>query len=913
MKFRALFLVLFLSVAAYAQTGNYFLSHFSPDEERFNIICFDIVQDDRGVFYFATQAGVLQFDGRNWDIIETAGTIYSIARSEDGEIYVAGSEGFGKITRDEFGVEVYQVLYKQDGAEYIFQIITLSDRIYFLSDRNLFEYSIQTGQVKVQAATEQTGSFVALHEMFGKIYIDTELNGLFEINSDRIMPSAMEIPDSAAIIFALRYNDQYLIGTDDNRIYKLTENKKLKEIVLQDAVYANAGVILNATWVNEKLIAIGTLRGGVLFVNPDTGGTEEIINYNTGLRDNEVFSLICDKNQNVWVAHAYGFTRIAPFLPFRSFRYYPGLEGNLLSATTHNGKVFVGTSVGLFKLEKEEFYDEIKYYVEVPVRVKPKPGRKNKNPEPQAAPVVEKEESKQGGFFKFLKRKKKEEETKPANPIVIPKNEPKATKNSPPKITYRREERTKKILRAAYFKYKKVEGVDSKITQLIHWRDKLIVAGLGGAYEIGAQGATKIIQDPIRFLFASETSKSLIASTYDDKLHQYKFDKTWMETRVVESINGPVNYIFEEDDSAIWFCGFDKLFRLNLSDTSRKVQTLDIDKRNFDQLLGICFNKQVYIATSSGFYFYDSAKGMLVEGDTLRKPIAYFASRTNMWFRDSHSWSTVGKAGGHNNLQLLNLFTNIRFIDSDPERGSLWIITGNNELLQFNSETPRNDEVLFPLILKSIENNNVLLPRKSKVEIEQDNSSVTVEVVRPDFIGARFIEYRYKLEGLNEQWSDWSTTHNIIPFPYIPTGDYKLFIESKDIFGRINELDPVTIEVVPPYWRQTWFYALEFAVFTMLVLLSFRLSHKYNVVSRLLSLLSIIILIEFIQTAAGSTFSTNSGPVVDFLIQVCVAFVILPVEGFLRRFMLKSIEKNKSIAAKSTVPIEDTESEKNPV
>jgi ligand-binding sensor domain-containing protein len=915
MKFRVLYFCLFLSAATFAQTGNYFLSHFSPDEERFNIMCFDIVQDDRGVFYFATQAGVLQFDGRNWDLIETAGTIYSIARSDKGEIYVAGSEGFGKITRDEYGVETYQVLYKQDGAEYIFQIITLSDRIYFLSDNNLFEYSFQTEQVKVQTSTEKTGPFVSLHEMFGKIYIGTEINGLFELESDRIIASSFDLSDSAALIFALRYSDQYLLGTDDNRIYTFRENSNPKEIKLQDAVYANAGVILNATWVNEKLIAIGTLRGGVMFVNPETGETQEIINYNTGLRDNEVFALICDKNQNVWVAHAYGFTRIAPFLPFRSFRYYPGLEGNLLCATTYRGKVYVGTSVGLFKLEKEEFYDEIEYFVEIPIKVKTKPGKKAKATQPEVVvPVVEPEDSKKGGFFRFLKRKKKEEEAKPTAttpvPIVIPKTE---SKSPPPKPTFRREKRTKKILRAAYFRYNKVGGIDSKITQLIHWQDKFIVAGLGGAYEIGAQSVNQIIQDPIRFLFASERSKSLIASTYDDKLHQYKFDKTWIETRVVESINGPVNYIFEEDDSAIWFCGFDKLFRFNLSDTSRQVQTLDIDKRNFDQLLGICLDKQVYIATSSGFYFYDAKKGTLAEGDTIRKPIAYFASAKNMWFRDSHSWYTVGKAGGQNNLQLLNLFTNIRFMDADRERGSLWIITGNNELLQFNSESPRKDEVLFPLILKTIENNNVLVPRKDRIEIDQDNSAITVEVVRPDFIGARFIEYRYKLEGLNEQWSDWSTTYNIIPFPYIPTGNYKLFIESKDIFGRINELTPVVIEVVPPYWRQTWFYALEFTIFTTLVLLSFRLSTKYNVVSRLLSLLSIIILIEFIQTAAGSTFSSGSGPVVDFLIQVCVAFVILPVEGFLRKFMLRSIEKNKSISEKSTEPEKNTEPEKTTV
>lgn len=881
MRFRTLFFTLFLSVASYAQTGNYFLSHFSPDEERFNIMCFDIVQDDRGVFYFATQAGILQFDGRNWDIIATVGTIYSIARSGDGEIYVAGSEGFGKIVRDEFGMEVYQPLYQQKSAEYIFQIITLPNQIYFLSDRNLFTYSSQTGEIKIHPSTEQTGLFVALHEIFGKIYISTEQKGLFEFEpeSERITISSIGIADTTTLIFALKSGDQYLLGTDDNKIYTYKEEQFLKEIKLQDAVYASAGVIVNATWVNESLIAIGTLRGGVMFVNPVTGKTEEIINYNTGLPDNEVFSIIGDKNQNVWVAHAYGFTRIAPYLPFRSFRYYPGLEGNLLCATTQNENVYVGTSVGLFKLEKEQFYDEITYYVDVPVKTKTK--SRTKQAEREVA-AVETEDSKKGGFFRFLRRKKKEEVAK------IPTKS--STSTTKPKQTFRREKRSKKILRESYFRYKKVNGVDSKITQLIHWQNKFIAAGLGGAYEVEKQQAVQIIQEPVRFLFASEKFDNLIASTYDDKLHQYRFDKTWSEAGVIENISVPVNYIFEEDSSTLWFCGFDKLFRMNLLDTVQQVETLSIDKHNFDQPVGICFNKQVFVATSSGFYFYDNNTGSMVEGDTLRKPTAYFASATDLWFRDQHSWHTAGQSGGQNNLQLLNLFNNIRFIGTDADLNGLWIITGANELLQFNSEAQRKDEILFPVILKSIENDNKLLPRRSFIKIDQDKSSIKVEVIRPDFIGARFIEYRYLLKGLNKQWTEWSTKYNIIDFPYLPTGEYTLFIQAKDIFGRVNELEPVAVEVVPPYWKQTWFFAAEFSVFVFLVILSFRLSYRFIFISRVLSLLSIIIFIEFIQTIAGSTIS-KSTPVLDFMIQVAIAFMILPIEGFLRRYFLHAITK----------------------
>ncbi len=890
MRFCIIFLSLALSVASYAQTGSYFLSHFSPDEERFNIMCFDIEQDDRGVFYFATQAGILQFDGRNWDIIATTGTIYSIARSAEGIIYAAGSDGFGRIIRDEYGVELYESLFKQQSAEYIFQISTLPNQVYFLSEKNIFEYAIRTGEIQTQAANGKTGSFVAMNDMFGKIYISTEQNGLFEIESKKILTSTLEIPDSATVIFSLPYKDQYLLGTDRNRIYTYKKGKRIEEIKLKDSVYAAAGVIVNATWVNDNLIAIGLLRGGVMFVNPLTGETEEIINYNSGLPDNEVFSIIGDKNQNVWVAHAYGFTRIAPYLPFRSFRYYPGLEGNLLSATTHKGKVYVGTSAGLFKLEKEEFYDEITYYVEVPV--KQKPGIKQTQKE---VAIVETEDSRRGGFFRFLKRKKKEEiANKPTTAITL-------------KQAVRREKRVKKILRQAYFKYKKVDGADSKITQLIHWKDKFIVAGLGGVYEIGERTVIKIIQDPVRFLFASETSNSLIASTYDDKLRQYKFDKTWIETGVIEGISGPVNYIFEEGSAALWFCGFDKLFRMNLLDSAHRVETLSIDKRNFNQPQGISFNNEVFIATSSGFYFYDPIKGKLVEGDSLRKPTAYFASTKNLWFRDKNNWHIAGESVGHNNLQLLNLFNNIRFIDSDPEFGGLLIITGDNELLQFNSEAQLRDEILFPVILKSIENDDKLLLRKGFIKIDQEKSSLTVEVIRPDFIGAKFIEYRYLLGGLNKQWTEWSTKHNIIDFPYLPTGEYTLLVQAKDIFGRINELDSVKIEVVPPYWKQTWFFAAEFSVFVFLVILSFRLSYRFIFLSRILSLLSIIIFIEFIQTIAGSTI-TKSTPVLDFAIQVAIAFMILPIEGFLRRHFLLAItkrnEKLQQAGKKDTEPQE---------
>lgn len=163
-------------------------------------------------------------------------------------------------------------------------------------------------------------------------------------------------------------------------------------------------------------------------------------------------------------------------------------------------------------------------------------------------------------------------------------------------------------------------------------------------------------------------------------------------------------------------------------------------------------------------------------------------------------------------------------------------------------------------------------------------------MVQPDYLASQAIEYRYQLMGLDKSWSDWSTSYNIVDFPYLPVGDYALHVQSRDIFGNTKDLKPIIFEVLPPYWKRTWFYALEFILFAALVLLSLRLSTKYRVVSRLLSLLTIILLIQFIQTVIGEVFETRASPVMDFFVQVLVALLILPFESYLRNLLLRSVD-----------------------
>src|SRR6185295_1309284 len=117
MKVKALLFVVLLAsgFSSEAQTGNYFLSHYTPSDERIDYLTFEMAQDEKGVLYFANKSGVLEFDGRNWSLITTPGPVYTVT-AQEGEVFVGGFSGYGKLAWDAKGGYTYQSL-SQDHPE----------------------------------------------------------------------------------------------------------------------------------------------------------------------------------------------------------------------------------------------------------------------------------------------------------------------------------------------------------------------------------------------------------------------------------------------------------------------------------------------------------------------------------------------------------------------------------------------------------------------------------------------------------------------------------------------------------------------------------------------------------------------------------------------------------------------------
>ena len=573
-----------------------------------------------------------------------------------------------------------------------------------------------------------------------------------------------------------------------------------------------------------------------------------------------------------------GFTRIAPLHPFRSFNHYPGLEGNLLCAySTPGDGVYVGTSLGLFKLVKDEVYEEEEYFVTRKKKVT------TNEPEAEEEPAAQNPvEKTRRSLFGLNKKKDKK-------PVAVA---PKKTTEKTTTVNTR-ERRTRKVLKSLQYKYVRVQGINGKVTHLMTVNGELMAAGLGGVFIINGVSSSSVTSDPVRSIFVSPSLQQLFISTYNEEIKSYsRGGNSWQETHMLDSLQEYVSYMFEDKLQNLWLCGRSGVVKVEMIDGEiTNTEHIPYLKPSIDETVGLAVGSDVYVVNAGEFQLYDHANNKFLKYDSLPGTRKYFASAGSFWFHDGHRWRTIDeRLTKQMQLEWLGLFSDIRFLTPLSEGSGLWVITADNELYRF-MPTPQARPEAFPLFLREVRGDAGVVAERH-LRVEEEKGALTFEFVQPDYNGFETIEYRYFLRGLTDMWSSW-TKNNEISIPYLPSGEYEISVQSMNIFGKVSEVDKISISVLPPYWRQPWFYAMEVMVFSLLVLLSVRLSvlnQKYRPISRVLSLLTVIMFIQLVQTTAYSLIDLQSSPVVEFLIQVVIALLVLPLESRLRSFMEKASE-----------------------
>ena len=227
----------------------------------------------------------------------------------------------------------------------------------------------------------------------------------------------------------------------------------------------------------------------------------------------------------------------------------------------------------------------------------------------------------------------------------------------------------------------------------------------------------------------------------------------------------------------------------------------------FTKKNGLSSNTITSMDVSSGFLWVGTKNGL---------------DRISFAFKNKHNNIKVSKFTKAHGL-LTNEIRFVKAIDSN-----LFIGT-NDGLIKFNIKSIKKDTLEVPLYYKNVVINNQEVPIQKSYELEHTKNNIQINFEGISFKNSNNILYRYKMEGLDNEWN--YTKNRELRFSFLPPGNYRLLISAMNHDEVWNE-HPVSMEFIinKPFW-QRWPYIIA-AVFLFFILSYIIFRYRMEVVKK---------------------------------------------------------------------------------
>ena len=335
------------------QAGTPFITYYGPEEYQAHNQNFGLCFDDRNFLYLANFAGAIEYDGHNWQLFETlAGTrVTAIAYAPNQGVFVGGMGEAGIITRNGFSAE-YQSLHLFNDSikvnDEVIAIFSSDSTILFVTKNTIFTLE----QSKIINKFSIEGTINKAFYSNNKLFLSVNQQGLFVVENEklvRMVPTNI-LPTATTYSFVTTYNNAYVLGTARQGVWILDElgaynslsdllNTQLQNYVITDGIITSAGELV-----------LGTLRSGLLFINPAKGIITNSLTRQKGFGDNGVYKII-EHDGQLWCVLNNGISSINISSPFRFLSFGSGLEGIVNKIGKYNNEYFAATYQGLFRFD----------------------------------------------------------------------------------------------------------------------------------------------------------------------------------------------------------------------------------------------------------------------------------------------------------------------------------------------------------------------------------------------------------------------------------------------------------------------------------------------------------------------------------------------------------------------------------
>lgn len=733
--------------------------HYAPPEYEQDPQNWGVAQDDRGIIYVANNHGVLEYDGERWRLIPTSTGSFVRSLAGDSTVYVGAKGDFGFLAPDSLGVLRYSSLYEKIPVEErdfedIWNTHILDDDVYYQANNRLFRWD-GSEIVSWQSQEGFHTSFV----VEGRLYVRDYGRGLVRLDEDslELVPNGEIFHETPIYMMVSHPSGKLLIGTQ-NKGLLLYDGKTFEPFGEHLTSYLQENDLYHGCRLPGNRYALATLGGGVIIVN-DRGEVVRVLDSSSGLPDNWVNYVFADKEGQLWMAlNSGGVFRADLNAPLSVHDERTGLEGIVEVIHKHRGRLYVATNSGLYILKrgKDQVLDE-----------------------------------KSAAFEKV--------------------------------------------------------GLSPLVWDMVSVGEDLL-AGTdeGGVHLINRPDSGSIADWSFTYdLLAATGEPRVYAATRSGLKGLVRSNEQW-NSFAIGAVDREVRSVAQSQEDVLWVTSIDGvLTRTVLADGGREATTTI----EYDSTAGLptgyktveIVNDKVTVFSSEGFFQvanpdappgswrFENRPSLLpavVESENVTYTQDVWG---NLWVAAAgHVHKGVRQSNGSYDWQNIRP---LHFPKSDPLRmltsrdSTVWLGSGR-KLFRFAASehrevrtatatfrpyirqvtTLRDGDVVFGGVLAALGLDSTLtLPY---------GHDIRVDVAAPLYSTVEPHDYRYKLSGREDEWSDW-TNDASERYRDLWEGSYELMVQARNDRGELSTVASMNLNVLPPWYRSLWAYLFYGVSFVM--------------------------------------------------------------------------------------------------
>ena len=751
-----IFIVFF--VQAQLQNGaSPYIQNYSSDDYKAASQNWSVNQGENGLIYIGNGDGLLEFDGNTWRIHQTLRKTFvrSIDIDKNNRIYIGSQAEIGYLQADSKGNYRYFSLINKIPEKHREFADIFSTNI--VEKRVIFQSSpkILIYRKDTISVLEPEGFFHTSYAAHNKFFVRDHDFGLKILEKDSLkLINGGEKFAKDRIHGIFSYNkSDIIIITRDIGAYLYD----IKKDTITNIDFPVKDELKSSRFFCSTRLKNGNFVFGTLqngiIVTDKYGNKLENINEKSGLINNQILNLNHDDKDNVWVATGNGISYIVLNSPFRIYNKNHGLKGVAYNAAFFKNKLYIGGSDGIFVKNKLNKFNLI-----------PKTGAQN-------------------------------------------------------------------------------------------WFLKTIENHL---YAGHASGLLEIKKDKIKALppnaniwsfIKLRNNKNIIAGTYRHGLILYERNKTgWKFKNKIKGLSESARFFAEDKKGIIWLSVASKgVYKLCLnkeldSITESKLYTtkngLPDNAQNYLTILDKAIDgSKIIYCTSKGVYKFnyktDSFEALNEFNEKInQKAIDLFVQGTknNFYFQqEDENGYRKGYFYKKNKYELITTpflkFHNTYAETITPINDSIVLFNTSKGVICFNENYKTNYDEKYNAIIRSVYAKDSILYNgapygnseriKDKIEFKYNTLSFVY--------GSTFFEdhdktvFSFKLEGFDEEWSDW-TKKTEKEYTNLDEGNYYFKIKAKNIYQKESIVAKFAFIISPPWYRKWWAYLIYSALITFVII-----------------------------------------------------------------------------------------------